>query len=170
MLRWYLIHTKPSGETLAKLNLERQGYEAYVPRVAQPFRHHGGWRERIVALFPRYLFLGLDEGRQSLGPVRSTVGVTAVVRFGSAYAIVPDQVIRDLRSRADPESGLHHLNCAPLIKPGTAVRIAKGPFEGLEGVFQTAVGSERVVVLLKLLGQSTPVRLSVDLVLPSLAV
>ena len=98
------------------------------------------------------------------------MGVTAVVRFGSAYAIVPDQVIRDLRSRADPESGLHRLNRAPLFTSGTAVRIAKGPFEGLEGVFQTAVGSERVVVLLKLLGQSTPVRISVDLVLPSLAV
>jgi transcriptional antiterminator RfaH len=170
MLRWYLIHTKPSGETLAESNLERQGYEVYVPRVAQPVRQSGRWQERIGALFPRYLFLRLDEGRQPIGPVHSTVGVTAVVRFGSAYAIVPDQVIRDLRSRADPESGLHRLNRTPLFTPGTAVKIAKGTFEGLEGVFQTAVGSERVVVLLKLLGQSTSVRISVDLVLPSLAV
>ena len=92
------------------------------------------------------------------------------MRFGSVYAIVPDQVIRALRSRADSDSGLHRLNCAPLLTPGTAVRIAKGPFEGLEGVFESAVGAERVVVLLKLLGQNAPVHISVDLVLPSQAV
>ena len=29
MLRWYLIHTKPSGEALAERNLDRQGYDVY---------------------------------------------------------------------------------------------------------------------------------------------
>ena len=116
MLRWYLIHTKPLSEGVAQTNLERQGYETYVPRATQAVRCHGHWQDRIVALFPRYLFLRLNEGRQSLGPVRFTMGVASVVRFGSKYTIVPDQVIRDLRARADPATKLHRLG-----------RVAAGP-------------------------------------------
>ena len=82
MLRWYLIHTKPLGEGLAQTNLERQEYQVYLPRAMQPVRYNGHWRDRIVSLFPRYLFLRLNEGRQSLAPARSTLGVASVVRFG----------------------------------------------------------------------------------------
>ena len=30
---WYLIYTKPRRERAALENLERQGYQAYLPRV-----------------------------------------------------------------------------------------------------------------------------------------
>lgn len=170
MLRWYLIHSKPAGEITAQANLKRQGYEVYLPRLVQPVRHRERWQEKVVPLFPRYLFLGLREGCQALGPVRSTVGVANVVRFGSKYAIVPDQVIRNLRSRADSLSGLHRLDSPSSLEPGMPVKIAHGPFDGIEGVFQRGAGAERVVVLLNLLGQDSPVRVPVDAILPMIAV
>jgi transcriptional antiterminator RfaH len=68
MLRWYLVHTMPSGEASAELNLTRQGYRVYFPRVVQAMCSAGKLRERMVALFPRYLFLHLNEGRQCLAP------------------------------------------------------------------------------------------------------
>ena len=166
-MRWYLIHTKRCGETLAQSNLERQDYVVYSPRVVQPVRRRGRWEDQVAALFPRYLFLRLDEGRQSLAPVRSTFGVASIVRFGSDYAIVPDRVIHDLQAREDPESGLYRLNHRPLFAPGAAVRVAAGPFSGLEGIFQRRVGAERVVVLLDLLGRAASVRVSADFVVPS---
>src|SRR5712671_6899317 len=109
MLRWYLVYTKPLTEAIAQANLERQGYEVYFPRAVQTVRCSGRWLERVVALFPRYLFLRLNEGCQALNPVRSTVGVASVVRFGSRYTVVPEHVISDLQARADPLSGLHRL-------------------------------------------------------------
>jgi transcriptional antiterminator RfaH len=166
MLRWYLIHTKPAGETLARCNLQRQGYEVYYPRALQVVRSRGRWQDRVVALFPRYLFLGLREGYQALAPVRSTLGVANVVRFGSEYTVVPELVISQLQSRADPVSGLHRIGDDLRLTRGTAVRIAHGPFEGLEGVFEREAGSERVIVLLKLLSHSVPTCLSADVVLP----
>jgi len=166
MRRWYLIQTKPCGELIAQSNLERQNYEVYLPRVLQPVRLQGQWRGRIVALFPRYMFLCLDEGRESLAPVRSTVGVASVVHFGSNYALVPDAVIRDLRARADPDSGLHRLNRPPLFTKGAAVRLAVYPFGGLEGVFECLVGAERAVVLLRLLGHDARVRVPAGLLIP----
>jgi transcriptional antiterminator RfaH len=169
MLRWYLIHTKPVREGIAEANLRRQGYEVYVPRMLQSVRRHGRWCERIVPLFPRYLFLQLSEGCQALSPVRSSVGVAGVVRFGTRYAIVPHQIIMQLRLRADPESGLHRLTNEAVLTRGASVRITTGPFEGLDGVFEREAGAARVVVLLNLLGQDAAVRIPVDSVAPSYA-
>jgi transcriptional antiterminator RfaH len=166
-LSWYLIHTKSAAEALAQLNLERQGYEVYLPRLVQSLLWGRQRRERVVPLFPRYLFLRLREGSQPFGPVRSSVGVSGVVRFGYRYAQVAHEVICRLQARADPLTGLHHLNSpAPLVS-GAAVRIAAGPFDGLEGIFQREDGAERAVVLLELLGQEIPVRVPVEWVLPT---
>ncbi len=169
MLRWYLIHTKPAGEVVARSNLERQGYEVYLPRLVQPVRRRLQWHERIVALFPRYLFLHLSEGLQALGPVRSSIGVAGIVRFGAEYAIVPDRIVSELRSREEPQTGLHRAPRRPPLKPGTPVRITHGPFDGLEGICERHAGADRVVVLLKLLGQDAPVRIPADFVAASCA-
>ena len=120
----------------------------------------------MTPLFPRYLFLRLQEGVQSLGPVRSTTGVASVVRFGARYAIVPDAVIDDLKGRADPSTGLLRLLDPAQLRQGAPVRIGSGPFGGLEGVFHHASGSARVVVLLELLGQDARVHVPVEAVLP----
>lgn len=157
MLRWYLVRTKPNAESTALRNLERQRYEAYLPRLSRSLPWRGQWRDRVVPLFPGYLFLGLDEGRQALAPVRSTVGVAGVVRFGARYAIVPDGILRDLRARANPETGLHRLALPAQLAPGTPVRVVAGPFDGLEGVFQREAGDDRAIVLLSVLGQSASV-------------
>lgn len=167
MLRWYLVYTKPSRETVALANLERQHYEVYFPRLIEPVRRDGRWHERVVPLFPRYLFLRLDEGNQPLGPVRSSIGVASVVRNGSGYAIVPDQVICDLRARAEPDSGLHRMNRPAPFAPGTAVRITMRPFNGLEAIFEQQVAADRVVVLLNLLGRETHLQIPADFVVPS---
>ena len=170
MLRWYLIHTKPSGENLALANLERQRYEVYLPRVVQTVRRAGQRHERVGPLFPRYLFLRLNEGEQAMGPVASTVGVTGIVRFGSKYTVVPDGVVQDLQARADPHTGLHSLKCGPKPTPGSTVRLVLGPFDGLEGVFEREAGADRVIVLLRLLGQNSAVCVPADSIVLSHAI
>ena len=157
MLRWYLILTKPSGEETARVNLERQGYRVYFPRLQHRRVHRGRLSERIAPLFPRYLFLQLHAD-QSLAPVRSTLGVADIVRFGFEYAVVAAQVVEGLMRRADPESGLHALKCA-LFERGAAVRVIAGAFAGLDGIFERESGPDRVVVLFKLLGREAPVRI-----------
>lgn len=166
-LHWFLVFTKPTGEGTAKLNLERQGYRVYHPRLVRTALYRGRWIERIVSLFPRYLFVQLDAEHQSLAPVRSTLGVVGVVRFGSDAAIVPDAVVAGLMHKADPESGLHRLAGGSPFEPGGRVNIIRGPFEGLDGIFQREAGEERVIVLLTLLGRDTPVGVSSGHIVPA---
>jgi transcriptional antiterminator RfaH len=166
MTHWYLIHTKPACEAVAEVNLMRQGYGVYHPRLLRPARIRGRWVERVESLFPRYLFLHLDVGRQAMGPVRSTVGVANIVRFGCDYTVVPNEVVENLRARADRETGVHHLGSQTPFELGSMVRIIAGAFDGLEGVFQRESGNERVIVLLTILGCSTPVRIPAEFLLP----
>ncbi|NIN33844.1 MAG: transcription/translation regulatory transformer protein RfaH, partial [Gammaproteobacteria bacterium] len=59
MKSWYLIHTKPRQEKLAEENLERQGYEIYLP-MAEIRRKRRGRSVRVIdPMFPRYLFIHL---------------------------------------------------------------------------------------------------------------
>jgi transcriptional antiterminator RfaH len=156
MRRWYLIHTKPSHEALAQANLERQGFGVYFPRALQSVQVRQGCRERIVPLFPRYLFLQVHASEQALAPVRSTVGVSGIVRFGSEYTVVPDRVVEELQARADRETGLHRLKSS-IFARGTPVTVSFGSCDAIEGVFEREAGAERVVVLLNLLGQDASV-------------
>jgi transcriptional antiterminator RfaH len=164
MRRWYLIHSKPGAEAEAQRHLQRQQYQTYLPRLVQRLRRRGRVRLQVGALFPRYLFLRLEEGRQCLTPVRSTSGVASVVRIGARFATVPDEIIDELRSREDPDTGFHSLCLPERLERGAQVRIDGGAFSGLEGVFERAEGAERVVVLLTLLGEERPVQLPAELV------
>lgn len=155
--RWFLVQTKPAAEKSALTHLERQGYHVYHPRLLQTSLRRGRWIDRIVPLFPRYLFVQLDIVRQSLGPIRSTVGVSGLVRFGSDATVVPDGVVDALMRKADPESGLHRLSERQPLQRGTRVSILAGVFEGLEGIFEREGGAERAVILLDLLGRHTQV-------------
>jgi transcriptional antiterminator RfaH len=156
--QWFLVHTKTSAEPVARDHLERQGYQAYYPRLVRRMRHHGKRVRQICSLFPRYLFVNLRLGTQDLGPVKSTKGVSGIVRFGEQYAAVPDRVIDRLKGREDPHTGLHHLG-ERRLRPHQSIRITAGPFFGVEGVFLADCGSDRVRVLLSVLGQATPVEI-----------
>ena len=168
-LRWHLVLTKPSNEEMAVTHLERQGYGVYFPRLQHKALRRGKWCDRISALFPRYLFVRLDAVLQSLAPVRSTVGVANVVRFGVDYMVVPDHVVDSLRRNADPHTGLHKLRAAEWFKRGDTVRIASGSLSGLEGIFESEDGNQRVTVLLNLLGRETRIQIDAGCVVPSAA-
>jgi transcriptional antiterminator RfaH len=168
-LRWFLIFTKPTGEHVAKTNLERQGYGVYYPRLLRPALYRGRWVDRVVSLFPRYLFVQLDVVQQSLAPVRSTLGVANIVRFAQQASVVPDRIVDGLIHRADPITGLHRLGRSRPLVPGSRIKVIAGPFEGLDGIFECEGGGDRVVVLLKLLGHETPVRIPSELIAQSVA-
>jgi transcriptional antiterminator RfaH len=157
------------AEETAKTHLERQGYGVYLPRLQDKALLRGKWHDRVAALFPRYLFVQLNTAIQSLAPVRSTVGVANVVRFGVEYAVVPNRIVTDLIAHEDPETKLHTIHAGPIFKTGAEVRIASGTFAGLEGILVCQDANGRVNVLLHLLGRETHVKIDASFVVPSAA-
>ena len=155
--QWFAVFTKPRQEQIALEHLERQGFECFLPMAINPYQRRSQQKQlRIEALFPRYLFLRAIAGQQSLGPVRSTRGVCSLVRFGMQLMTVPEKVIRSIRARMQPESGLIRLDPAP-VEPGDKVRVFDGPFAGFEGILKEKNGTHRAVLLMKLLGREATV-------------
>ncbi len=173
---WYAVFCKPRGEALAEANLSRQGYATYLPRVASERRKAGKWVASTEPLFPRYLFLSPRDDGHSLAPVRSTPGVTGLVRFGVQPAVVPAELIAELRACEAAASGAQAASGVAarqarreLFAPGALVKFMSGPFTGLEGVFGKASGAQRAIVLLELLGRMQDVSVERDWIVPAAA-
>ncbi len=101
MKKWYLLHTKPRQEKHALQHLQNQAYEVYLPLVQVEKIPQGVKRLVEEALFPRYLFLQLDvAGSQSWASIRSTVGVSQLVKFGHRFAEVSQDVVAWVQNHA----------------------------------------------------------------------
>lgn len=157
---WYLVYSKPQQEEIALANLVRQNYGVYLPRVRQVRKRQGRFGTTIQPLFPRYLFISLDVQADNWGPIRSTLGVAALVRFGQEPARVPDELIDFLKAR-ESGVGLHEW-AEQTFEIGQRVRVMEGAFRGFEGILLARTSRERVLLLLDILG--TRVRASISLV------
>lgn len=160
MTHWYVVHTKPQQEQLACDNLVRQGYQVYLPRIRVLKRSRRLRRQeaQLEPLFPRYLFIQPGTPGHSIAPVRSTLGVTTIVRFGEAPAVLRHETllgIRDFETRQN-DAGLEAISP---FQTGGKVQVVDGPLAGLEGLI-SSVSQERVIVLMQLLGHETRVNLS----------
>ena len=157
-IAWYVIHTKPRQEQRALANLEQQGYQCYLPMITLEKLTRGRLNLVEEPLFPRYLFICLDNGRQgqNWAPIRSTIGVSGLVTFGSTPAKIDAELIALLHHQQEG------LNETPerLFHQGEVLRVADGPFAGLEAVYQMPSGDNRAMVLIELMGKSAQMQIA----------
>jgi transcriptional antiterminator RfaH len=156
--RWYVVQTQPHSEGKADAHLRRQGFSTYLPRYLRQRRH--ARRTEIVArpLFPSYLFVALDLGRDRWRSVHSTFGVSHLILAGDEPLPVPDEIVERVRSR-EGEDGFVTLGLPAGLKLGSKVRLIDGIFADATGVLDRVADSRRVAILLRLLGRE--VRVSV---------
>ncbi|MCB1742774.1 MAG: transcription/translation regulatory transformer protein RfaH [Gammaproteobacteria bacterium] len=155
MQGWYLVFSKPRQERVALRHLERQAYRVFLPQVLGQQRHRGRLRPRVAPMFPRYLFIQLDDRNQDWSPIRSTLGVTCMVRFGDRPAQVPEPLIDALLARQDPMASQR--SAQRPLRRGESVRIVSGALAGVEAIFDASTSAERVRLLLDMVGRQTPV-------------
>ena len=153
---WYAVHTHPRREAQALENLQRQGFESYLPVLSVQKVRRGKAQMVVEPMFARYLFVRLDSGMQgrSWSPIRSTLGVRTLVQFGGRPARVADELIQWLKGR-EAEVPAQHLFAA-----GDRVVVADGPFKGFEALVTGADAEQRALILLEFL--SRPVTVPVD--------
>ncbi len=122
-----------------------------------------GSRVKVVAMFPRYLFVNLRARGEDWSTIRSTRGAIGLVRFGERVPTVPEEFIRQLISRHDAFGSID-MSEAVAIKANDPIEITDGALAGLHAVFQAKSGKDRVIVLLKLLEQERRVELPASMI------
>jgi transcriptional antiterminator RfaH len=158
---WYVAQTKPRQEHIAELNLTRQKYEVLLPLI--PKLRHSKTRliEKDEPLFPGYIFFRPEHSQHSIYPARSTVGISRLVRFGVEYARLRESMMNEIMNLvqtqlSDPVEATRRYKRLDI---GATVRVTGGPMIGLEGLV-SKVASDRIIVLIELLGREQKIALS----------
>lgn len=145
---WACAITEAHRERTAVRFLTMGGYTVYCPML--------GSKRGTTPLFPGYCFVLIAE--RGWWTARGTIGVRSIVgaHIGEP-ARVPDSVIDGLRARE--KNGVIQLPKVRGLERGDQVRILSGPFANHLALFDGMKGSDRVLVLLALLGSTQRVEL-----------
>ncbi|PZO07639.1 MAG: hypothetical protein DCF29_03830 [Alphaproteobacteria bacterium] len=169
---WYLVIAKRGRERLAKENLERQGFEVYLPMHAPAMRtlsDKPGQAPAPRPFLPGYLFVAVDLDAPGWRKIYSTFGVHSIYTSGSGNAARP---------RALPNSWIEQLQMREvnglIVMPGTdgvkskfergAAVTYHGRSADIEAVFIEPVDVKRVAIIVSLLGRDSRQVVSVDAV------
>ena len=153
--RWFAARSKPKQEELALVNLARQGFDAFLPRVRRPPSPKAKRSPKLALgpLFPGYVFVALDVGRERWRAVNSTLGILHLVRFGETPAALPEGLVERMRALSNAQGLVAPQNALVI---GQTAKIVGGAFDGWIGQVQSVADSQqRVVLLVELMSRST---------------
>jgi len=155
---WFCLKAEPKREHLGATALRRRfGIECLSPRLRFRKLTQRGPVWFVEAMFPGYLFAKFVFSTQHRA-VESSHGIRGIVRFGERLAILPEEIIATLQSKAGSDE---IVTVDSSLKIGQPVHIVDGPFRGLEVVVTRLLpAKERIRVLLDFLGRQTMLELS----------
>ena len=154
MSEWFAVQTKPHKEFVVRRVLGRlPGVDAYLPVLqVNPVNPRA---RKTRAFFPGYLFVCADLATVGMSAILWTPGLVRLLGAEGQPQAIAAHVIEGMRRRI--ENGQHKAAFgSDAFRHGDRVRIASGPFEGYEAMFDTSLGGKtRARILLEFLGRLT---------------
>jgi transcription antitermination factor NusG len=145
---WIAVQVRARAEKSVTRHLEHRGYECFLPL------------RDGVPLFGGYVFCRF--ARSAGGPLVTTPGVTRIVSFAGAPAVIDDDEIAAIRRAL--ASGLPVT--AATVQAGDAVSVVHGPLRGVRGTVLHAGGRRFLVLSITLLRRSVAVEVDATWVQP----
>ena len=155
-MTWYALQHKPGQGDRALTHLQNQDIACFYPKITVEKIKAGKRTKKLEPLFPGYLFVNLEQSDPQWAKLRSTRGVLRIVSFANTPAAISDEVIQHIKNSLDSvaEQGG--------IKPGQAVQLNEGPFEGINAIFQAYDGEARAIVLINFMQKQQRVKVPVS--------
>jgi len=104
-LLWALVYCHARQESIARMNLEEQGYNVLWLHFPTTISHAGQKRALLQSYYPGYLYAGADESR-NFGAATYTRGVSSLVHAGDELILVPPKIMAQERARCLNADGL----------------------------------------------------------------
>jgi transcriptional antiterminator RfaH len=147
--KWLVAQIKPNVHDLAFRNLERQGFETFMPKIKVTKKKENKFINKEVLLFPGYAFIGVDLKKSDWTKINSTYGVSKLLRFNDKPSEVPLDLVVELKKRFQD-------NINPVIneklKRGDTIKFNNGPFSELIAYIESVDEKNRIYVLLEMMG------------------
>jgi len=152
MGQWICAYTKTAGELHAAEGAQRLGFRTYTPIYLDE-------RKTERFLFPRYLFVFIDEAWRAL---RSTFGIVKLLMEDDRPRIVSPRVMSYLRSCEDRDG---YFRTPDRYRRGDEILIVRGPLgdrdNPIKARFEHMTNRERCWALLEMMNGLVSVELSV---------
>lgn len=120
----YVIFVQPSKELKVRADLERKGFEAYVPRRELLIHKSGLWTKVINILFPGYVFVDMEYSAENHIAVKHTENVLRLLGAPTPLKNEEAELMRWL------------FNGGNIIEESTALIDKNGNCAGYEGFLQ----------------------------------
>jgi transcriptional antiterminator RfaH len=184
VFHWYIAHIVGVRDQHVIDWLKRLKVESYMPMIRQRYAlarkkmSHAQrglgiaiMRERVVPLFPRYIFIRFDMESASWREEFQVAGLTGIAcnKEGLPYK-VGEELIAGIRAREVGGSVPGDVPLWQLLSIGDQVKIAAGPFAGhvggVEAIKQVASdkfdSGTRIKIAVALFGRSTSLEVDID--------
>lgn len=152
---WHVLHVKPRCE---KKMAEYCGVHALTSELPLREETKVYQRRRVTVhkpVFPGYVFIRFSAAER-VDVLKSNLVVRDLPVVDQAQFVRQLDQIRQALS-VDPT-----LDACAAFTAGRRVRIAAGPFMGLEGVVQTVRGKTRVMLNVEMIGQALSVEVGIE--------
>lgn len=147
--KWLVALIKPNCNDLAFRNLERQGFQTFMPKIKATTIKENKFINKEEFVFPGYAFVGVDLQNSYWTKINSTYGVSKLLSFNNRPSEVPLDLIVELKKRFQD-------NINPIInvklKRGDIIKFNTGPFADLVAKIESVNSKKRINVLLEIMG------------------
>ena len=161
---WFVIQFKPNSHHQATKNLNRQGFNTFLPLHEITLRKASRFVKSTKPLFPGYMFVSFNKTENKWHKIKNTYGVSRIITFNSSLKSIPSTFVDNLKKRYDSSGKL-----IPIVemKKGDQVTILKGPFANFIATVEKYEAEQRIWVLMDLMGRKSKILAHSDTLLPS---
>ena len=147
--RWCIAQIKPNSYNSAIQNLERQGFETFLPKMEITQRQENKFFVKNVYVFPGYIFVCFDPQIINWPKINSTYGVSKVLASNKKPSEISSDLILELKNR-------YEINSNPTqkekLQKGDSIKFYSGPFTDLIAKVEGVDEKKRIWILLELMG------------------
>jgi len=161
---WFILQFKPNSHLQATKNLNRQGFETFLPLHDTTSRKASRFITTRKPLFPGYMFISFDKEKTEWSKINSTYGVSRLITFNSILKSIPTTFVNSLMIRYDLSGKLLPKE---RFENGDKVKVLKGPFANFVATVERYETDQRIWILMDLLGRKTKIQSSSDGLQPS---
>ena len=147
--RWFIAQIKPNSYHPAIQNLERQGFETFLPKMEITQRKENKFVVKNVYVFPGYMFVCFDPHTISWTKINSTYGVSKILTFSNKPTEISSHLILELKNRYEINSKLTQKE---KLQKGDSIKFYAGPFTDLIAKVESVEGKNRIWILLEAMG------------------
>jgi transcriptional antiterminator RfaH len=163
-LSWYAAQLRPNGDSLAAVNLQRQGFNSFRPQIWETKRTEKGTQRLLKPMFPGYVFIEFDVSEPNWAKIRSTHGISRVVgNIDGRPSRLPTGLVELLKQRCatnlvDPFSHA--------FRAGDEVHVSEGPLSAFLATVERVDAQKRVWLLIDFMGRATRFSSDADKLVP----